>query len=127
MTWIMNCYEKMVNIDNWDVLDCTTISDQETGLCVAFKIYLYRGGGEMMTLGYIDNKEGECYEIFERLIRGVPGSIRTLESILYYYLKEEFDKKYKGMTYGETFSEEHDRRHAEIEKLIGTRFIEDQD
>jgi len=125
MNWVRDSNERLVNIENWDFLDYQTISDEKTGLSVAFKIYLERNGEEQL-LGYVNCQHGDGDEILERISKGVFVDLSTLEIVLYYYLGKEFyeengdmpaDHKAWGVAY--------DERNEEIKKLISKRFVED--
>ena len=103
MTWVRDCQERVVNIDNFDVLDCTNITDLNTNECVAMKVFLCRGQEELV-LGYVPVKN-ICYmELIEQIVKGVEIDFENLEDVLYWHvIREEVDKVAEQENWGDDF------------------------
>jgi hypothetical protein len=120
MNWVRDCNERLVNINNWDAIDFTTINDLHTNETVAYKIYLFRGIEELV-LGFVDADQGVGERIIEHVVKGVDVSLDSLSFILFRYLNNELDERFGDLPLEKTM----DARWEEIKKLIGIRFVED--
>lgn len=124
MTWIKDQNDRLVNINNWDILDCQTITDTKKDLPVVYKITLSRSDEEII-LGYTRCENIIFEDVLEQISKGVSIHLETLQSALYYYLDEEFDEEFGQMATGKSWEKDYNKRYEMINKLIGTRFIED--
>lgn len=124
MTWVRDYNDRLVNIDNWDVLDAITITDSKTDLPVLLKIFLRRNEEEYI-LGYIEYGILCVDDFLECISRGISISLKSIECALYDSLYKEFDETL-GQISSDNFTGDSNKRYHEIDKLIGTRFKEDE-
>jgi len=125
MTWVKDQNERYVNIDNWDFIDYTTITDKNNDETVACKIYLEKNN-EIYVLGYTDNTNPfDVYKIIEMITKNMYFDLETLESFLYYYLNKELDEIFNDEIKNKSFDEIYDMKYKVINELIGLRFVED--